>query len=118
MATTPQFVQAVEAILADPNVDAVIVSAVPVTQALDDLPPDPDGTHPENIYSMSSLPQELMRVFRASSKPFAVAVDSGRIYDDCVRLLQRSGVPVFRKIDRATRALSRYCSARVGADRV
>lgn len=112
MATTRQFIQAVEAILDDPQVDALVVSAVPVTQALDDLPPDPDGRHPENIYSLSSLPQELIRVFRGSAKPFVVAVDSGRIYDDCVRLLQRGGVPVFRKIDRATRALSRYCTSR------
>jgi hypothetical protein len=41
-------------------------------------------------------------------------VDSGRIYDDCVVLLERAGIPTYRKIDRATRALSRYCLAREG----
>ncbi|MDM7914304.1 MAG: acetate--CoA ligase family protein, partial [Candidatus Eisenbacteria bacterium] len=112
MATTKQFVQAVEAILEDPGVDALVVSAVPVTPALNDLPPDPAGTHGENIYSLSSLPQELIRVFRATSKPVVVAVDSGRIYDDCVVLMQRAGIPVYRKIDRATRALSCYCAGR------
>jgi len=112
MATTEQFVDAVEAILDDPGVDALVVSAVPVTQALNDLPPDPAGTHSENIYSLSSLPQELIRVFRASKKPIVAAVDSGKIYDPCVVLLERAGVPTYRKIDRATRALSRYCSVR------
>ncbi len=112
MATTSQFVAAVEAILADPGVDALVISAVPVTQALDDLPPDPAGAHAENIYSLSSLPQELIRAFRSSRKPIVAAVDSGRIYDDCVGLLQRAGIPTYRKIDRATRALSRYCGSR------
>lgn len=112
MATTPQFIAAVEAILEDPDVDALVVSAVPVTQALNDLPPDPAGTHAENIYSLSSLPQELIRVFQRSKKPIVAAVDSGRIYDACVVLLERAGIPTYRKIDRATRALSCYCSTR------
>ena len=32
--------------------------------------------------------------------------DSGRLYDDFVFVLQRGGIPVWRKIDRASRALS------------
>jgi hypothetical protein len=35
-----------------------------------------------------------------------VNVDSGRLYDDFVMVLQRGGIPVYRKIDRASRALS------------
>jgi acyl-CoA synthetase (NDP forming) len=112
MATTEQFVKAVEAMLDDPGTDALVVSAVPVTQALNDLPPDLAGRHGENIYSMASLPQELIRVFRSSKKPIVAAVDSGRLYDDCVVLLERAGIPTYRKIDRATRALSKYCSMR------
>jgi hypothetical protein len=38
-----------------------------------------------------------------------VNVDSGRLYDDFVAVLQRGGIPVYRKIDRASRALSALC---------
>lgn len=111
MATTRQFVQAAEAMLADPGVDAVLVSPIPVTPALDDLAPDLVGAHSENIYSPGSLPQELLRLFRETSKPMAVCVDSGRLYDAFVTVLQRGGIPVYRKIDRASRALSALCAS-------
>jgi acyl-CoA synthetase (NDP forming) len=106
MAATPQFVEAAEALLEDPGVDALLVSPVPVTPALDNLAPDLVGTHSENIHAPGSLPQELLRLFRKTQKPLVVNVDSGRLYDDFVMVLQRGGVPVFRKIDRASRALS------------
>jgi acyl-CoA synthetase (NDP forming) len=106
MATTPQFIEAAAALLDDPAVDALLVSPVPVTPALDNLAPDLAGTHSENIYAPGSLPQELLRLLGKSPKPAVVNVDSGRLYDDFVTVLQRGGVPVFRKIDRASRALS------------
>ena len=40
----------------------------------------------------------------------ARAVDSGRLYDDFVILMERGGIPAFRKIDRASRALSALCT--------
>lgn len=110
MATTAQFCSAVEAMLGDPGVDAVLASPIPATPALDNLAPDLAGVHRENIHAPGSLPQELLRLFRASHKPMAVCVDSGRLYDDFVTVLQRGGIPVYRKIDRASRALSALCT--------
>ena len=110
MATTRQFVEAVAAILDDPGVDDVIVSPIPVTPALDDLAPNLAGVHSENIYSPGSLPQEILRLFRQSAKPVVANIDSGDLYDDLVHVLQRGGIPVFRKIDRASRALSAFCN--------
>jgi acyl-CoA synthetase (NDP forming) len=110
MADTAAFVSAADALLRDPGVDALIVSPIPVTPALDDLAPDPSGSHAENIYSPDSLAQELLRLFRETAKPLVVNVDSGRLYDDFVGVLQRGGIPVYRKIDRASRALSALCS--------
>ncbi len=110
MATTKQFVEAAEAMLRDPNVDALLVSPVPVTPALDNLAPDLIGLHSENMYAPRSLPQELMRIFNATEKPMALAVDSGRLYDPFVMLLERNGLPAWRKIDRASRALSALCT--------
>ena len=117
MAATGQFVRAVDTLLSDPNVDGVVVSPVPETQALDSLPPDITGTHLETISALTSVPAELLRVFHAHKKPFVACVDSGRLYDEFVVLLQRAGIPTYRKIDRATRALWRYGSARALARR-
>lgn len=110
MATTEDFIGAVEIMIEDKGVDAVVVSAVPVTPALEDLAPDLTGVHPENIYNLSSLPQEFIRLFRKSRKPIVAAVDSGRLYDPLVVVLERGGIPVYRKIDRASRALSYFCN--------
>ena len=110
MADTRSFVAAAAALLEDPGVDTLLVSPIPVTPALEDLPPDLAGIHAENIYAPGSLPQELLRLFRQSRKPMAVSVDSGRLYDAFVAVLQRGGIPVYRKIDRASRALSALCT--------
>jgi len=106
MTDTKAFVAAVRAIAEAPEVDALIVSAVPATPALDILAPDLSGRHDENIFSMHSLPGELIRLSRESSKPMVFVIDSGRLYDPSVLLLERAGLPVYRKIDRASRALS------------
>jgi len=111
MAATAPFVAAAAALLADPGVDALLVSPIPATPALEDLAPDLAGGHSENIYAPGSLPQELLRLFRQTGKPLVVSVDSGRLYDDFVMVLQRGGIPVYRKIDRASRALSALCTA-------
>ena len=84
MATTSQFVEACDALLDDPEVDALLVSPIPATPALDNLAPDLAGVHSENIHSAGSLPQELLRLFRRTGKPIVVNVDSGRLYDDFV----------------------------------
>ena len=110
MAGTKQFAEAVATLLDDPGVDNVIVSPIPVTPALDDLAPNLAGVHSENIYSPGSLPQEVLRLFRESTKPVVANIDSGDLYDDLVHVLQRGGIPVFRKIDRASRALSAFCN--------
>jgi acyl-CoA synthetase (NDP forming) len=103
-------VRVVEAVAADPGVDMLIVSAIPVAPTLDVLAPDLSGEHGENIFAMGSLPAELIRLSRAIDKPMVVAIDSGRLYDPTVMLLQRSGIPVYRKIDRASRALSAFAT--------
>lgn len=110
MANTSAFIAAVEAVAADPNVDMLIVSAIPAAATLDVLAPDLTGAHEENIFAMGSLPAELVRVNRAITKPMVVTIDSGRLYDPSVMVLERAGIPVFRKIDRASRALSAVAS--------
>jgi acyl-CoA synthetase (NDP forming) len=106
MAGTRPFIKAVEILAHAEEVDALVVSAIPATPGLDILAPDLSGQHSENIFSMHSLPSELIRVSKEIDKPMVVVIDSGRLYDPSVLLLERAGLPVYRKIDRASRALS------------
>ena len=110
MATTEQVIAAAEALLADPGVDVVVLSAVPVTPALNVLTADPT-VHGEDVSDPRSFPHELVRLFRSTTKPVVVSIDSGAPYDAAVRILRQAGVPTWRRIDRAMGALARYCLA-------
>jgi acyl-CoA synthetase (NDP forming) len=90
-------------------VDAAILSSVPVTPALDNLPVDPAGGHGEDLDGAGSQATLLAGLLANQAKPAVVVVDSGELYDPLCRRLEEAGVPVFRKIDRAARALAAYC---------
>ncbi|MBK6898010.1 MAG: acetate--CoA ligase family protein [bacterium] len=110
MAGTAAYADAVAAILASPGVDAAIVSAVPVTPALDNLPAAP-GVHGEDLDAPGSLAGRLAPLLAGCGKPAVVVVDSGRLYDPLCARFEQAGVPVFRKIDRAARALACFVAA-------
>jgi len=111
IAPTSSYDAAVAAICAGEEVDAMIISAVPVTSALDNLPADPD-VHKEDVAGENSLASSFVRLLGASDKPSVVVVDSGPMYDPLVDAVESKGIPVFRKIDRASRALARFISTR------
>jgi acyl-CoA synthetase (NDP forming) len=114
MADSKAFADCCAAILACPGVDVGVFSAVPVTGAMDTLPADPAGSHREDLSGPESLPSLVLRAFAASPKPAVVVVDSGDLYQPLRRRFEEAGVPVFRKIDRAARALAAYCRGREG----
>ena len=97
--------EAVRALLDDERIDAVVVGCVPLTGALSTLPED--LSHP------GAIAVRLARLFHESSKPFVVAIDGGPLYDPVARFLEDRGVPVFRAMDRAVRALERWCGVRM-----
>jgi acyl-CoA synthetase (NDP forming) len=109
MADTDAYAAATEAILADPDTDAAILSAVPVTGALETLPASETGAHREDIARPGALGHRWLESLRDSPKPAVVVIDSGPMYDPLCRQLESAGVPVFRKIDRAARALAAFC---------
>ncbi len=109
---TRGFLECVRAMEADPGVDCLLVSAVPCTPALENLPPGPD--HKENLYSDSSFAAGLARIFQETRKPLVAVVDAGEVYDPLVQYLQDKGIPTFRKIDRAMSALSTFVEDRLG----
>jgi hypothetical protein len=86
-----------------------ILSSVPVTPTLDNLEADPGGAHREDILGPESQPSLMVDIINGSPKPAVVVVDSGKIYDPMCRIIEKAGIPVFRKIDRAARALEAFC---------
>jgi acyl-CoA synthetase (NDP forming) len=101
---TENYVGCVEALLDDPGIDALVVAGVPATPYLEDLARG-EG-HGEDISRETSLPSRLIRIFRATQKPIVFSIDSGSLYEGCVQMMKRAGLPCFRKVDRATRALA------------
>ena len=106
---TERYADMIEALLDDPGVDAVVVAGVPATPYLEDLARG--GDHGEDIGHASSLPSRLIRAFRSTPKPMVFSVDSGSLYEACVQMMKRAGLPCFRKVDRATRALAAFLGA-------
>jgi acyl-CoA synthetase (NDP forming) len=103
---TELYAGCVEALRDDPGVDGLVVASVPATPFLENLARG-EG-HGEDIARESSLPSRLIRIFRESTKPMVFSVDSGTLYEECVQMMKRAGLPCFRKVDRATRALAAF----------
>ena len=115
MASTAAYDAAVMAIAAGAEVDAMIISAVPVTPALNNLPVAP-GVHREDLAGPDSQASSFVRHLGASRKPAVVVVDSGAMYDPLAEAIESQGIPVFRKIDRASRSLARFVSVKINAE--
>jgi acyl-CoA synthetase (NDP forming) len=95
-----------EALAQDPNVDMVVVAGVPATPFQNSLAAG-EG-HREDVTGKDGLATRLARMFDRTSKPVVFSVDSGALYDPLARAMREGGLPTFRRIDRATRALARY----------
>jgi acyl-CoA synthetase (NDP forming) len=106
MTPTERYAGIVEALLEDAGVDAVVVAGIPATPHLEDLARG-EG-HAEDITRETSLPSRLIRLFRGTRKPMVFSIDSGALYEPCVSMMMRAGLPCFRKVDRATRALAAF----------
>jgi len=90
----------IRAMMADSDIDAVIVAIVPLTPQL--------RTTAEEITEPGSLTQRLPALLRESSKPMIAVIDSGERYEPMTRAIRAGGVPVFRSADQAVRSLGRY----------
>lgn len=100
------FADMIHEVLGDPDIDAAIVGIVPLTPALQTLPPGDD--HDESIYAPGSIAQRLPRAVAASDKPVVAVIDSGCLYDPLADTLRDNGLPVFRSADRAVRSLCKW----------
>ncbi len=112
MADDATFGACVEALLEEKNVDCAVVSIVPVTAALQTLPPGEGQV--ENIYAENSLAGYLIRAFEKTDKPLIVNIDAGELYDPLAAYLEDHGLPVFRRCDRAVSFLRRFVAVQKG----
>ncbi|MBN2070611.1 MAG: acetate--CoA ligase family protein [Candidatus Krumholzibacteriota bacterium] len=101
--TTAEFGKCVRAIIDDANTDCIIISNVAATATQENLEAGPG--HDEDITRESSHPNTLIRLFNSTAKPVIVCMNEGRIYDAAVAMMEDAGIPVFRKIDRAMKAM-------------
>ena len=103
---TEKYVAIARALAEDPEVQALVVAGVPATPFLDSLRRG-EG-HREDVEGENGLASLLAAFFRGTAKPVVFSVDSGALYDPLVTAMRRAGLPTFRRVDRATRALARF----------
>ncbi|MFC2170190.1 acetate--CoA ligase family protein [Acidobacteriota bacterium] len=103
------FCLCVQAVLEDENIDAAVVSPVPMTPEMQTLAPS--CSHQEDLYQEGSTPKRLVEIFHQTDKPFVVSIDSGPIYQPMKDLLERNGIPVFWRCDDAVRFLRKFVSS-------
>ena len=108
---TPQtngvdFSKCLEAFVEDGNIDCIVASIVAPTPFMETLPAG-EG-HGEDLRHENSFPNVTIRIFESTTKPMVVSVDSGPLYDPAVEMMEDAGVPVFRKVDRAMKALDNF----------
>ena len=107
--------QITEAFALDPNIDAVIVGLDPTAPSVRSLHSSKlrPGYDISDAKSTVHLMPELVA---RHDKPIIGIVDGGRLYDAMCDALMDQGVCIFRNCSRGTRALVRYCEARLYAD--
>lgn len=100
------FMNSVRAFVEDPAVDCAVISNVPLTKALQTLPPG-EG-HAEDLARPGGFAARTVEIFRATDKPIIVNIDAGALYDPLAAYLEKAGIPVFRRADEALRFLRMY----------
>ena len=103
---TERYVAIAHALAEDPGVQALVVAGVPATPFLDSLARSVG--HQEDVGGPGGLATLLAGLFRSTAKPVVFSVDSGTLYDPLVAAMRMAGLPTFRRVDRATRALARF----------
>ncbi len=116
MASEDVYLDVIETLLSDSNIDAVIVAIVPLTPILHTLPEEMEpGTQ---FGAEDSIVERITRLNMTSTKPLVIVVDSGKLYDPMADAFQNDGLPVFRSADIAVRVLGKYIQNRVENNRL
>ncbi|HMA75935.1 MAG TPA: CoA-binding protein, partial [Candidatus Krumholzibacteriaceae bacterium] len=105
---TANFGKCAQYLIDDPGTDCILISNVAATFTQENLEKG-DG-HNEDIRNKSSHPNTIIGLVESTDKPVAVSLNGGKIYDPAARMMEKAGVCVFRKIDRAIKALDKFVS--------
>jgi len=100
--------------LDDPGVDCILAANVAPTPFMENLPASSE--HNENIENENSYPNVTIRVFQNTDKPMVVSLNSGELYDPAVHMMEDAGIPVYRKIDRAIKALDIFINNKLNSE--
>jgi len=100
MADDQLFADYVEIVLQDDNVDCVLVSIVPHSNAL--------KSSPKNAGDTDGLANLLVELGRRYNKPLVISVNGARHYDQFVAVLEEGGLPVYRNPRAAVQALETF----------
>jgi acyl-CoA synthetase (NDP forming) len=100
MADDEAYENCIRAMLQAQEVDALVVSCVPMTTQL--------LTLPDEIERTGSIAARLPHLAQWSDKPLVFVVDCGEPFEALARRVRQAGVPVFRSCDQAVRSLGRY----------
>lgn len=103
---TDRYAALAQCLASDPGVDAAVVAGVPATPFQNSL--GAGEGHGEDVEGPEGLATALTAFFESTPKPVVFSLDSGPLYDPLARAMGRAGLPTFRRIDRATRALARF----------
>ena len=110
MAGDAAYEQVVRAVLESDGIDVGLVGCVPLTVAMNTLPPG--GGHREDLTSPDGIALRLARLKAELPKAWVAVVDAGTLYDPLVDLLEAHGIPTFRTADTALRLLNTFVAAR------
>ena len=109
MAGDATYAAAARLVLEDEGVDLGLVGCVPLTPALNTLPPG--DAHREDLGREEAVAARLARLFEAVRKPWVAVVDGGPLYEPFIERLTAAGVPTFQTADRALRLLDIFAAA-------
>jgi acetate---CoA ligase (ADP-forming) len=108
--------QCVEALAADPNVDAIIVGLDPLSPMTKTL--EKSARPGFDIYAEDSAVQQYPALVASIEKPVIGIVEGGKMYDAMIEKLMDQGVCIFRSCEQGMRALVKYTQARIRADEI
>ncbi len=111
MADDETFAALVDEILGSPEVDVMVAGIVPLTPAMQTLATG--GAHRESVDDPGSIARRLPAIAAVHPTPLVAVVDSGRIFDPMVGVLESGGLPVFRSADRAVRVLCKWVDVKL-----
>ncbi len=106
MANDLTYEEVIIALSNDPNVDSIILGAVPLTPALNTL--QKGENHREDFLREDSIANRIINLNKKIKKPLIVIVDAGKEYEPLIAYLKENQIPTFRSAEKAMGVYSQF----------